>query len=358
MALGTQIDLQAILLDLGRAYYDETGLPSVYATSLLASGPMYDVTSARNLVASYTYGSQPITGSDFTTLNNFATNLQTLSSDTATIYSNVSALFLQSEFSKLNNFIATAYNTNIRSYLNTYQYVVNTGPVYDVHGGFAQSYLNYNNNSLIFKVAEITSDGTNVTMISSPHAYRGTTGLTRMVLSSFSGPTLIIADENITTETHSGPYNSIIEYGTTGSYSFSYIQGSLSSVKTLAYPRINDAGYAASGPTGVAFGGLKFNINTQPAMRYPNSVNQFIIKATAVNDGGDRDFVLGMVKNNVLKAVYPTDVEQTQVITVAGTGSVAAIQGTSGNTLYYRPFNVISATNLQAGEVFEIWVMQ
>ena len=365
MSLGVTINLQQILIYLGKAYNDETGLPSIYPTSNLASGPIYDITLSRNLVSSYTYGTPPLSTSDFNTLSNFATGLQSLGTTTQQIYLSVAQNFLAAEFNKISTFSQAAYGTDIRTYLNTYQYITNTGPVYDVHGGFTQAYLNNYNTSLVQKVAEITSDGTNVTMTVAPLVYPGIGGLTKPIVSSLTGSIFtgpygafsFIPDENIVTVLYSGPNNSIIEYAATGSSNISFIAGSSVNFRTLAYPRMNNAGYNSTGSYTIAFTGTSFMVQPEPCRRYPGSPQTFLIQATNVYDAGDRNFVFTMLKTNSTKGIF-ANTDQTNQITVNSTGTTYVIQGTNGNSSYYRPCTLVSAQYVQAGEVFEIWTQQ
>lgn len=357
MPLNMNIDFQTILERIGRAYRDETGDASIVSTVLASTGPQFDIALARNLVSSYTNGGNPVSGSDYDVLSAFASNLRSLEIDIATIYNTMQSSFLASEFAKLNAFVASAFSTDIRTYLNNTTYNSATGPVYDIHGGFAQSYLNYYGSSLIFKVAEIRCSGPVVVMTHGPMSYYGTGGLSKTSITSLSGPTLTLTDENIPTALYTGPNNLVMEYGITGSVSFSYIYGSSGAYRTLSYPRIYDAGYAMAGPTGISFQGLSMTLERQPIFRYPNSANIMLLKAVSVVDNGDRDFVFKMVNSNVQKAMSGS-IEQTQIITVAGVGDTETIVGTGGNTAFYRPFSLVSATGLQNGEVFEIWVTQ
>lgn len=357
MSLNTNINLQTILERIGRAYNDETGDASIISTVAASTGPQFDIALARNLVSSYTTGGAPVSGSDFDILNNFTSNLRSLEIEIGNMYNNLKSSFLSSEFAKLNSFISSAYSTNIRSYLNNTSYNSATGPVYDIHGGFAQSYLDYYGSSLIFKVAEIKCSGSVIVMTHGPLSYDGTGGLSKINISSLSGSTLTLTDENIQTALYTGPNHLVIEYGVTGSTSFSYIYGSSGAYRTLAYPRIYNAGYGMQGPTGVSFNGLSMSIERQPIFRDPNDNNIMILKAVTVVDSGDRDFVFKMVSNNTTKPTT-SDVEQTQTITVAGADDTETIVGTTGNTAFYRPFSLVSATGLQNGEVFEIWVIQ
>jgi len=370
VALGVTINLQQILVYLGKAYNDETGLPSIYTASLLSSGPVYEITLSRNLVASYTYGNNPLSTSDFNTLSNFSAGLQTLGTSTAQFYANLAANFLSSEFNKIGTFSSAAYGTDIRSYLNTYQYVTYTGPVYDVHGGFSLAYSNFYNNSLVSKVAEIDYDGINATMTVAPLTYPGIGGLTRPVVSSLTGSNYTgpygafqyITDENVTTVLYSGPNNSIIEYAATGTMNISFIAGSSVNYRTLAYPRMNNAGYGVSGSsiTGsqktITFSGTSFIVQPEPNRRYPGTPQTFILKATNVYDNGNRNFVFTMLKTNTTKGIF-ANTDQTIQITLNGSGPVTII-GTNGNTSYYRPFSLVSTQYLQAGETFEIWTQQ
>jgi len=369
VALGITINLQQILIYLGKSYNDETGLPSVYSASQLSSGPVYEITLSRNLVASYTYGSNPLSASDYSTLSAFANNLQSLGSSTSQFYNNLASSFLSSEFNKISIFSSAAYGTDIRSYLNTYQYVANTGPVYDVHGGFALAYANFYNNSLVQKVAEIVYDGTYATMTVAPFIYSGTGGLTRPIVTTLTGSNFTgsygafqyITDENINTVLYSGPNNSIIEYAATGTMNISFIPGSSVNYRTLAYPRMNNAGYGATGSyTGstvsITFSGTKFSVQSEPCRRYPGTQQSFILKATNVYDSGNRNFVFSMLKTNTTKGTF-ANTDQTSQITLNGSGPVL-ISGTNGNTSYYRPFSLVSTQYLQAGETFEIWTQQ
>lgn len=358
MALSTNIDLSTILLDIGRAYNTETSGSSVVMTVNLSTGPQYSLSLARNLVSQYTNGSNPINGNDFDSLNNFASDLRTLEQVTNDIYTNsVKSLWLSAVYAKLDAFIASAYGTNLRTYLNTPNYSSATGPAYDVHGGFAQSFLDNKGNSLVFKVAEIVCSGSYVIMTHGPMSYRGIGGMTRQQVNSCTGSRYFISDENVSTSLFTGPYNTIFEYASSGSLGFCYILGSSGSYLTLAYPRVYDAGYAA--PTGssslVAFRNISFGVQHQPAFRQTQTPNALILKATRMVQNGDRDFVFRMVTDN---SVHPTSgsTEQTNVITVTTTGDTSTITGTTGNTSFYRAFSLVSANNLQDGEMFEIWV--
>jgi hypothetical protein len=369
MGLNTEIDLQTTLANLGRAYNDETGTSSIVSTVTSSTGPVYDVSLSRELMASYTTGGTPVSGSDYDTLSAFSNDLRALETDTSDQYNSIQTNFLSSQFNKINSFITAAYNTDIRSYLNSgpgtdEAYNSTTGPAYDIHGGFAQSYLDHHGNSLIFKVAEIVMSGSIITMIPAPINYTGIQGYNRMDIFTISGSTdnVTIPDENITTMFYSGPGNMNFEYGATGSATFAYILGSSGSYRTLAYPRINNAGYStAAAATGASIVGSPntafINLERQPEFRYANSKETLLLKAKTVNDTGDRDFVFDMVKEDTLKATSD-DVERTQTITVAEAGSTSVIVGTTGNTAFYRPYSIVSATNLQNGEVFEIWVSQ
>ena len=369
MALGVTINLQQILIYLGKSYRDETGLPSVYSASQLSSGPVYEITLGRNIVASYTYGNNPLSASDYSILSNFANNMQSLGASTSQFYNNLASNFLSSEFNKISIFSSAAYGTDIRSYLNTYQYIANTGPVYDVHGGFALAYSNFYNNSLVQKVAEIIYDGTYATMTVSPLLYQGTGGLTRPIVSTLTGSNFTgssgafqyIPDENVNTVLFSGPNNSIVEYAATGTMNISFIAGTSNNYRTLAYPRMNNAGYGATGSyTGstvsITFSGTKFSVQSEPCRRYPGALQTFILKATNVYDSGNRNFVFSMLKTNTAKGTF-VNTDQTNQITLNGSGPVVIV-GTNSNTLYYRPFSLVSAQYLQAGETFEIWTQQ
>lgn len=357
--LSTTIDLQSILIDLGRAYSSETSGSSIISTVQLATGPKYSVSLARNLVSSYTTGNNPVGGSDYDTLNKFSTDLRSLEEEIQNIYYNLQSSYLSTQFSKLNTFITNAYSTDIRSYLNTYPYSTTTGPVYDIHGGFAKSYLDYNGNSLIFKLAEISVSGSYTTMFHGAMNYPGVGGFTKLVANSFTGPVYNISNENISTSLYSGSYGTVFEYGSTGSVCFNFILGNSSTIRTVAYPRLVNSGFA--GPTGstqlVRINNIAFTIKSQPIMRQAGAANTLILKASSVQDNGDRDFVFKMVKNNTN---YPTDsdIEQTKIITVAGAGDYSTIIGTTGNASFYRPFSVVSATGVKDGEIFEIWVQE
>jgi hypothetical protein len=359
MSLSTNIDLQNILVSIGRAYQTDTSGSSIVSTVAMSTGPQYSVSLARNLVSAYTNGNNPVVGTDYDILSKFGTDLRSLEVEINTIYQSLQTSFLSAEFSKLNTFITNAYGTNIRSYLNNNTYDSTTGPVYDVHGGFAQSYLDYNGQSLIFKVADIICSGSIITMVPGPLLYPGTGGYTKCIPSTFSGPWTTISDENTSTYLFSGSNNIVMEYiGISGAY-FGYILGSSGSYRTLAYPRIYNAGY--SGNTGasmeIGVNGVTMSLTQEPAMRKANANNVYLLKAKTVVDDGDRDFVFKMVKSgNEYAAV--ADTEQTQTATVAGAGDTATIVGTTGNTSFYRPFSLVSAANLQNGEVFEIWVAQ
>jgi hypothetical protein len=359
MALSVNIDLQNILVDLGRAYNSETSGSSIISTLALATGPQFSVSLGRNLVSSYTNGPSPVEGNDFDILSSFGGNLRTLEIEIQNLYASLQSSFLAAEFAKLNTFIANAYGEDIRSYLNNDNYNSSTGPVYDIHGGFAQSYLDYNGASLIFKVAEINHSGPYTTMFHGPINYRGVGGFNRFILTSFTGPIFTITDENINTSTFTGPFNTVFEYGTTGSVNFNYILGSSGSFRTLAYPRMLDGGYA--GPTGttsnIYFNNVAFEIQQQPILRQAQAPNVLLLKAAIVNDDGDRDFVFKMVKNPTNSPTID-DVEQTQIITVSGEGSISVIEGTTGNTSFYRPFSLVSANGVQDGEIFEIWISE
>jgi len=170
---------------------------------------------------------------------------------------------------------------------------------------------------------------------------------------------VVITNENIGTYLFTGPNNVVVEYAGTGSTYFGYIMGSSGSFMTLAYPRIYDAGFSTNTGSSLNFNlyNVSFQIQQQPMFRNPVSNNVFLLKATQVNDTGDRDFVFQMVSS---PTDYPTtsNVEQSQIITVAGQGDLATIVGTTGNTSYYKPFSLVSATGVQNGEIFEIWVAQ